>query len=137
MGLKILPYQTIWPLFLLAEEMIRGEWHSKFNIFRWEKICLNLAGSEGYDPQLAWVSKVHINDQLAVDFFTYLDDIHGTQGSKLEPWLAARRAASVASYLGIQDALRKWQGLSQKLGASAGSVVHVLRAEDIALLMKK
>jgi hypothetical protein len=91
----------------LAEEVIRGDHHNKSNVFAWDRLQLNLPGSDGYDPRLAWVSKVCSDGQLVADFFTYVDDIWSTGGSHLESSKAARQVGLVASYLGIQDAAQK------------------------------
>jgi len=96
---------------------------------------LNLPGQPNYDPQLSWFSKVQIDDHVAADFFTYVDDIRTLAGSKLECWAVTQWAASLLSYLGLQDAPRKQQGLSWRPGASAGSVAHHARPEGVAALV--
>ena len=89
----------------IAEEIIRGNRLDPTNIFRWDRVRLNLPGSPAYDPAKPWVSKIRdINEQIVVDFCTFVDDARPTGPSKKEAWLAARRIGSPFSYLGLQDA---------------------------------
>jgi hypothetical protein len=122
MGLKPSPYQTTQAM-LFAEDVIRGDPEAEGNVFRWDSVRLNLPGSETYDPSLPWVYKVRKDGSPAADFFFYVDDNRTTGNSEEEAWLAARRVASVCSYLGIQDAARKRRKASKNPGAWAGAVV--------------
>jgi len=68
---------------LCAEEIVRGDWRDQGNIFRWDRVRLNLLGSELYDPVLPWVSKVFTDmlkdgimlERIACDFVTFVNDI--------------------------------------------------------------
>jgi hypothetical protein len=62
-------------------------------------------------------------ESQAAEFSFYVDDNRTTGNSEGEAWLAARRVASMCSYLGIQDAARKRRKASQTPGAWAGAVV--------------
>ena len=74
-----------------AEERIRGNRKDPVNIFRWDRVRLNLPGSKEYDPKLPWVSKVRKeDDMIAADLFTFMDDFRPTGPSKREAWLAGR-----------------------------------------------
>lgn len=126
MGLTSSPYQACQGM-AFAEEVIRGDPGDPDNIFRWHRIRLNLPGSDEYNPAKPWVSKVREDDCIAVDFCTFVDDSRPTGPTKKETWLAARRIASVLSYLGLQDAPRKRRDSSRRPGAWTGSVV---RTED-------
>jgi hypothetical protein len=106
MGLKISPYQMI-RTFLLAEEVIQCNCHDPGNTIQWEQVRLNLPESKEYDPCLPWVSKVRVDNWVAVDFVTYVDDIRAMGGSRLECWMASRRVSQLVAYLGIQDAATK------------------------------
>jgi hypothetical protein len=124
MGLKSSPYQAVQGM-LVVKEVILGDRRDPDNVFRWDKIRMNLPGSETYDPSLPWVSKVRIEDgKIAADLFIYVDDVRLTGSSSKECREAGRRAASVANSLGIQDAARKRRFGSQRPGAWAGSVVE-------------
>jgi hypothetical protein len=122
MGLKPSPYQTTQAM-LFAEDVIGGNPEDEKHVFRWDDVRLNLPDSEVYDPSLPWVYKVRRDGSPAADFFLYVDDNRTTGDSKQEAWLAARKVASVCSYLGIQDAFRKRRQASQTQGAWAGAVV--------------
>jgi hypothetical protein len=124
MGLKSSPYQAVQGM-LVVKEVILGDRLDPENVFRWDKIRMNLPGSETYDPRLPWVSKVRLEDgKIAADLFIYVDDVRLTGSSSKECREAGRRAASVANSLGIQDAARKRRFGSQRPGAWAGSVVE-------------
>ena len=127
MGLTWSLYQVVKSLHL-AEEIIRGDRLDCKNVFRWDRIRLNLPGSDDYNPSLPWVSKVKDNPDgtvdVAADLFTFVDDLRPTGKSKAEAWKAGRRSASLLNWLGIQDAPRKRRDSRQDPGAWAGSVVR-------------
>jgi hypothetical protein len=122
MGLKPSPYQTTQAM-LFAEDVIRGDSGDKNNVFHWDRVKMNLPGSTEYDPSLPWVFKVKEDGTPAADFFFYVDDNRTTGNSEREAWQAARKVASVCSYLGIQDASRKRRKASKTPGAWAGAIV--------------
>ena len=88
MGLTSSPYQACQGMGI-AEEVIRGNHLDPQNIFRWERIILNLPGSEEYDPSKPWVFKVREDGHIAVDFCTFVDDARQTAPTKKEAWQAA------------------------------------------------
>jgi len=57
MGFKPSLFNSV-RMFLIAEEMIRGDRHDTSNPFQWEAIELNLPGKEGYTPTRAWISDI-------------------------------------------------------------------------------
>jgi hypothetical protein len=86
---------------------------------------MNLPRQLDYDPSLPWVSKVRDEDgRIVSDLFSFVDDLRPTSTSKKEGWKAARRAASVLTFLGLQDASRKRRDSSQTRGAWAGAVIR-------------
>jgi hypothetical protein len=88
MGLTSSPYQACQGMGF-AEEIIRGEPLDPPNIFHWDRVRLNLPGSEHYQPEKPWVSKVRNEDgHVAVDFCTFVDDACPTGPSKREAWSA-------------------------------------------------
>ncbi len=56
MGFRSSPYNSS-RTYLAAEEIIKGGRHDETNTFRWSRLMLNLPGSEGYKPSLAWITK--------------------------------------------------------------------------------
>jgi hypothetical protein len=123
MGLKSSPYQAVSAM-MVADEIIQGDHLKEGNVFEWVRVRLNLPGNEDYDPNLPWVSKVREDGHIAADLFIFVDDLRPAgPGSKI-CWQAARRAGSVLSWLGIQDASRKRRDSSQSPGAWAGSVIR-------------
>ena len=129
MGLKWSPYQAVKCMHL-AEELIRGDRADPNNVFRWDRVRMNLPGPLGYNPSLPWVSKVRDNPDgttdIAADLFTFVDDLRPTGKDKAEAWRAGRRAASVLNWLGLQDAPRKRRDSRQDPGAWAGSVIRTV-----------
>jgi hypothetical protein len=49
MGSRPSPYNAV-SLYYLAEEFVRGNHLDKTNPFYWDKVILNLPGSESFDP---------------------------------------------------------------------------------------
>jgi len=89
MGCKVSPFQTI-KAFLLAEEIIRGNRRDPKNPFWWERVQLNLPGEVNYNPRLSWIAKLRVDDKVASDFFTYVDDIRTLGSSEVDCWIATR-----------------------------------------------
>ena len=86
MGLKSSPYQCTQAMGM-AEEVIRGDRLEPTNVFRWDRVRLNLPGQEGYDPSVPWVSKVRDSDgRITADLFTFVDDLRPTGSSKEQGW---------------------------------------------------
>lgn len=106
MGMRDSPYRSM-QMMLMAKNCAYGNRCDPSNPFRWERVILNLPGSEGYDPSLPWVMKVRSDGHLACEIFVYVDDGRITGWCKLECWRAAQRFSAVLSSLGIQDAYRK------------------------------
>ena len=123
MGFKWSPYQAVQAV-MYAEEVIAGDHLDPLNVFRWDRVRLNLPGSEAYDPSLPWVSKIRDDDgKIAADFKTFVDDNRHSGSSSQQCWSAGRRVASGLNHLGIQDAARKRRDASQTPGAWAGCVI--------------
>jgi hypothetical protein len=108
MGLTSLPYAACQGTGF-AEEVICGDKDDPNNIFRWKQVSLNLPGSNGYDPNRPWVSKVRSDNptDLVANLFTFVDDLRPCGPSKREAWLVAQRAARILNWLGILDAPHK------------------------------
>ena len=49
MGFGPSPYKSI-QMYLIAEEVIRGNHHDPENAFQWNTVRLNLPGTKGYTP---------------------------------------------------------------------------------------
>jgi hypothetical protein len=127
MGLKSFPFRAVQAMGV-AEEVIRGCRLDPNNVFRWDKVVLNLPGSTDYVPHKPWVYKMRLDDgRLAADLFIFVEDLRPTGPSRKEAWLAARRAAGTLNLLGIQDAPRKRRDSSQCPGAWAGGVIRTTK----------
>jgi hypothetical protein len=124
MGVKSSPFQAVLAL-TVADEIIKGNHLDEKNEFRWVRVRFNLPGNHDYDPSIPWVLKVREDRQIASDLFTFVDDLRPTGPGRVACWKAARRAASVLNWLGIQDAPRKRRDSSQSPGAWSGSVIRV------------
>ncbi len=110
--------------FAWSEEMIKGMRTSPQNPLGWDKVILNLPGMLTYNPSLPWVYRIQSSSgRLAGYFGTYVDDIRPAGNTKKHCRQIARRVASMANYLGEQDAARKRRPISQTPGAWAGALV--------------
>jgi hypothetical protein len=124
MGLKSSPYQACQAMGF-AEEVIRGSRRETNNVFRWDRVRMNLPGSDEYDPSLPWVSKVRKCDgRIAADVVTFVDDSPPLGPTKEDAWDASRKTASILGHLGLQDNPRKRRDSTQTPGAWAGGVVR-------------
>ena len=86
MGFMSSPYQTVQGI-LHAEEKMLGNADDSTNIFRWDRVELNLLGACGYTPSSPWVAKMRDSDEkLACDLFIYVDDIRTIGNSESECW---------------------------------------------------
>lgn len=134
MGFRSSPYQAVQGI-LWAEEMIFGNPTDATNVFRFDSVILNLPGCSSYEPARPWVYKFRRTDGvIACDLFIYVDDLRPTGPSEPECWAAARKAAAVCNFLGIQDAARKRREPSQEPGAWAGSILHTSNGSVVVLL---
>ena len=96
---------------LFAEEVIRGDHAVTNNIFRRGTIRLNVPGDTHYSPSYPWVYKECLNGSkratIANDLAIYVDEVRTTAPGYDECRQVSRRVASLANYLGLQDAVRK------------------------------
>ena len=118
------PYNSI-QMFLLAEEVIRGDQHNPLNPLQWDCIMLNLPGNRQYNPSVAWLLKCHTDGSLASNFVTFVDNLRlAAKGLKHVRELG-QAVSTKQAYLSIQDALRKLRaaGGTKRPGAWAGSSV--------------
>ena len=136
MGMKDSPYRSI-QLMIIAKVLAYGDHTDRTNPFHWERIVLNLPGSEFYDPTLPWVFKIRYDGHLACDIYVYVDDGKVTGWCKAACWEAASRFSKVMSRLGIQDAARKRTEPSTTPGPWAGSVVHTQEGVTLLISDKK
>jgi hypothetical protein len=131
MGLKPSPYNCT-RAFAWGEDFIRGDRRDPKNPFRWDKVVLNMPGTESYDPRLPWVFRFDsVRNQVAAFFCTYVDDIRSGDCSELECVATTHTIASRINYLGQQDAPRKRRKISQQPGAWAGAMVTVQEAKGL------
>ena len=131
MGLKPSPYNCT-RAFAWGEDFVRGDRRDPKNPFRWDKVVLNMPGTEDYDPRLPWVFRYDsVRGQVAAFFCTYVDDIRSGDCSELECVATTHAIASRVNYLGQQDAPRKRRKISQQPGAWAGAMVAVSEAKGL------
>ncbi|KAL7566635.1 hypothetical protein ACA910_003470 [Epithemia clementina (nom. ined.)] len=106
MGLSPSPYQATqtaqWVKWLALWNCL-----DETNVFRWERVVLNLAGNSNYTPVKPWVYRVCQDGKMAADVHPYVDDMRETARSELEAWTAASQIAKAASYYDLQDAAHK------------------------------
>jgi hypothetical protein len=122
MGETLSPYQTGQGMGFM-KKVNMGDQKNPSNVFRWERVHLNLPTTQGYDPMIPWDSKRRKDDVVAVDFFTYMDDMRSVAPSDLECWQATSRVSSICNHLGIKHAARNQRGPSTTLGTGVGSII--------------
>ncbi len=112
MGFRPSPYNSIG-MYLIVEEIIRGDRDDPDNAFQWSHLLLNLPGTENYKPSLTWVSK-------------WRKDGSTRQGRK-RVMEAGHTISTRESWVGIQDTLCKLRcsGGTRTPGAWAGASVCV------------
>jgi hypothetical protein len=66
---------------------------------------------------------------MANDLVTYVDDVRTSASDYDECRQVSRRVASIANYLGLQDAARKRRDPSTTPGPWVGSIVHTDRGQ--------
>eukprot|EP00956_Cyclotella_meneghiniana_P024771 scaffold50352_cov40-Cyclotella_meneghiniana.AAC.1 len=76
MGLRDSPGRS-GQMMILAKELAYGRRKDVSNPFQWDKVVLNLPGSEHYDPRLPWVFKLRKDGSIASEAFIYVDDNTG------------------------------------------------------------
>ena len=135
MGFRPSPYLTTRDLMRL-EPMLKGNRLDPKNVFRWERVVLNLPGMSSYTPRKQWVYRVRKDNVLAADLFIYIDDLRPTGPSKRECWAAAHQVGGRLTWFGLQDAARKRRKASQKPGAWAGTVIHT-DGEEVCVLVSQ
>lgn len=123
MGLRPSPYQACQGM-MWALEVIFGDRRNAANVFRFDRVELNLPGSSDYNPARPWVYKVRKDGVIAADAHCYVDDVRATGPSEKDCWRASQRVSSVLASLGIQDATRKRRTGDLEAGAWKGAVVH-------------
>ena len=107
-------------MYLIIEEVVRGDRGDATNPFQWSHIRLNLPGSVTYDPSKAWITKRRTDESLASEVVDFVDD-ERVVGSGEDRVLAAGHAlSSRESYLGLQDALRKLRPATRQPGGGMG-----------------
>jgi hypothetical protein len=128
MGVQNSPYLSVQSM-AWHHEFVIGDRHDDNNIFRWERVILNLPGQKNYDPTRPWVYKIRKDGTLSADLLSYVDDERTTGPTEAECWNASQWVSSKSAYSGIQDAARKRRPPSQEPGAWAGAVVHTSNGE--------
>ena len=122
MGLSPSPYASCQQG-TRAKRLMLGCRHDPRNVFRWDRVVLNLPGCPEYDPSKPWVYKARQNGQIAADLHKYVDDVRETAPTQEEVDAASSLVAKVAAFLGLQDAARKRRKSAQRPGAWAGAKV--------------
>jgi hypothetical protein len=123
MGLRPSTYQACQGM-MWALAIIFGDRNDARNIFRYDRIRLNLPGHHNYNPARPWVYKERRDGRILCDVHVYVDDCRMTGITEIECWMASQRVSSILASLGLQDAARKRRLPNQDAGAWKGSVVN-------------
>jgi hypothetical protein len=133
MGFRSSPYNSV-KMFLICEEIIRGDRRDVNNAFQWDHVKLNLPGTANYNPSEGWLTKRQLDGTLASDMVTFVDDERVTGSGAERVREAGHTLSTRESYLGVQDALRKLRPAMRQPGAWAGVVVHNDAEDGIVVL---
>ncbi len=136
MGLQTSPYQAIQGM-LWAKELIMGDRSDSDNIFRWDRLELNIPGMATYDPLKVWVCKVRQDGTVACNVFIYVDDARYCGPTETKCWKVTQRGATILAKLGLQNALRKTRPPGMTNRAWAGSVVHTDQSKVVKLVTQE
>jgi hypothetical protein len=98
MGFRAPPYNAI-KVYLIAEEIIRGDRHDQTNAFQFDHVRLNLPGTSKYNPTEGWVSKRRKDGSLASDFVCFVNDQRVTGEGKEGVAAAGHAISTRESYL--------------------------------------
>lgn len=122
MGLKSSPHNAVQGA-QRAKRLIMGIPSDVSNPFHWDKVILNLPGSDCYDATKPWLFQIRKDGRIASDWSQYVDDVRLTAASEELAWQCSSKAAKGLAFLGLQDAARKRRKPSQTPGAWAGATV--------------
>jgi hypothetical protein len=136
MGLQPSPYHACQGM-LWALEIIFADRNDARNVFRFDRVWLNLPGHYDYNPRRPWVHKERKDGSIASNVLVYVDDLRATGQSEKEGWMASQRVSSVLVTLGLQDAARKQQLPSLDAGAWKGSVVNTSNGKVTVLATRE
>jgi hypothetical protein len=73
MGFQSLPYNSV-KMFLIIEEVVKGNRRDPHNAFHWDHVLLNLPGPPTYNPSIGWTTKRREDSTLASDMVAFVDD---------------------------------------------------------------
>jgi hypothetical protein len=73
MGLKPPPHMCVQGA-LRAKGVMLGDRRKKENPFYWERVRLNMPGSDLYDPTYPWIEKIRSDGLVAADIHQYVNN---------------------------------------------------------------
>ncbi len=73
MGFQLSPYNSV-KMFLIIEEVMKGDRRDPLNAFHWDRLLLNLPGTPTYNPSIGWITKRREDGTLASDMVAFVDD---------------------------------------------------------------
>ena len=53
----------------MIEKEVRGDMLDEKNMFRWDRVVLNLPDMKGYNPTRPWLYKVRNDEKIATNIF--------------------------------------------------------------------
>jgi hypothetical protein len=88
-------------MYLIIEEIIRGDRRDKSNPFQWESLMLNLPGTAAYNPSLPWVMQLQADNSMASGMTCFVDDqrVTGDGGKRVVE--AGHAISTRESYVGV------------------------------------
>jgi hypothetical protein len=135
MGFRSLPYNSV-KMYLIVEEILKGNRHDTGNAFQYNHVHLNLPGTAEYDPLIVWLSKRQSDGSLASNFVCFVNNQRIMGAGSARVIKVGHDLSSRESYLGLQDALQKIRSHdgTWRPGAWAGACVVVEEDVGVAVL---
>jgi hypothetical protein len=136
MGLHSSPCQACQGM-TWALEIIFADRNDSQNVFRHNRVRLNLPGHHDCNPTRPWVHKERKDGSVASDAHVHVDDLRAAGDCERECWTASQRVSSVLASLGTQDAARKRRPPSLNAGACKFSVANTSNNKVTVLATRK
>ena len=131
------PHQDTKYMCVIKQEL-RGDRLEVTDIFKWDRVVLNLPCSIEYNPARHWIYKVK-NDKkkLAIDMFWYIDEWTLGVPTVWECWKVTQKFCCKFTPFGIKDTGRKRKGASKPPREWLGTVLKIVNGETCLLISQK
>jgi hypothetical protein len=99
MGVRPSPYHQAVQGALVVKPLALGDPADTTNVFQWDRLDLNLPGSNIYSLGEPWVSKHRSDRLIAVDVHSYMDDERVTAPTQELAWQGSSKLTKLRAHL--------------------------------------